>query len=786
MPEKNPSRPPGHSSRVARGEVTGRPFGKYTLLGELGRGGMGVVFRALDRELDREVALKMLLSGDQAGPEEVERLQREAKAAAHLRHPHIIQIYHVGVHEGRTYFTMEYVKGRTLDEIIATIDERRLMEYVRDVARALHYAHGQGIIHRDVKPSNILIANEGKAYLMDFGLAKQVRDARNLTATGFVMGTPNYMSPEQVNGLHHLIDGRSDVFSLGSVLFTMLTGRCPFERDSVLQTVIAVVQNQPEMPRKLKSTISKDVETICLKAMEKDSARRYQSGEEMAADIDRYLRGEPVMARPLGSVTRAVRWSRRNSLKTSFVAVSALALVGGGWFWTIYRAQRAEAERIARAADDDRRRREEIAARRERAEEHVKAAREQAAIADRCRMTGLAPELKKSLLEAIKQCDAALAVDDGLADAWAERGRARSTLGEKQRALDERGQIHVARVIDRMTAAALEPHGPTPGANARAARASLGAASEDLGRAADLDPGPGRDWVTAHARGALAFLAGNLTAARADLDRALNRNPFLDDALVLHAYLFMKGEPPDWAGARADLDRAVQANAFNVDALHRRGIVRFETGDVRGSLQDYDRALEIDPTLWRARINRGRARIAAGEPGGALADLGAVLAAEPDNLLALADRAEARLAARDWGGAEGDLTRALELAPQSPLLLTRRSIARLASGDAKGALADAGAAAAVAEAPAQRCAALLEHARAHAELKNAAGAIADYGEVLALDEGVAEAWLERGRLRLEGGQAAEAAEDFRKFLGRFPEHARAAEVRAALERIGGK
>ncbi|MBI3272297.1 MAG: protein kinase [Planctomycetes bacterium] len=775
----------------------GRPFGKYVLFEELGRGGMGVVYRALDPELDRVVAIKMLIGADAASQEEVVRLQREAKAAAKLRHPNIIGIYHVGVQDGRSFFAMEFVKGKTLDELAANLPERKLLEYIRDVARALHYAHGQSIVHRDVKPSNILISDDGKAFLMDFGLAKQLKEKQNLTATGFVMGTPNFMSPEQVNGLSDLVDGRSDVFSLGSVLYAMLTGKCPFERDSVLKTVVAVVQNPAEPPRKLKPSLSVDAETICMKALEKDRSQRYASAAVMAEDIDRYLKGEMILARPVSRVTKSMRWTRRNPLPVAFVALVTVSVFGVTLLYLAYRAKQAEGERIKEEARLRQEREEEAQRKRDRVEQFVRDGREKMTFAEKCMMGGQGDALGRSLGEAIRFFDQALAEDEGRTVAWLERGRARSLRGEKAKALEdfgkalalqgdlamahyERGKVWLARCIDAMTIARMEPPLQTPSVNAREAREAQQQASEAFARAAALDPGPGNEYLLAHARGALAFLKGDVPVALAELEKAIAANQVLDDALGLRAFLRLV-DAHDPVKARADLDLAIQVNKFNLFALALRGVVRAEQGELTQAQEDYERALRIDPTLWRAHLNRGRARIAAKDFVGAVDDLGAVLTAQPDNLLALQDRAEARIGGRDWPGAEADLTRALSLAPgAAPLHARRAAVRRQAGENLAGALEDADLAA---HDPSSRREGLLERALVKEAMGNVDGAVADYGEVLAVDDRCAEAYVGRGELYRKQGRAAEAAADFKGFLERFPDDPQAPAIRAALAEV---
>ncbi len=343
------SRDPGPHSRGSVEGPDGSPkvAPDYEILGVLGRGGMGVVYKARRRGLTRIVALKMILSGAHAGPAERERFRWEGEAVARLQHPNIVQIHDIGEHDGFAYLTLEYCGGGTLAARLAAaeMDPREAARTVEVLARAVHCAHLAGLVHRDLKPSNVLISDDGTLKITDFGLAKDV-GAAGQTMSGSVLGSPSYMAPEQAEGRRHQIGPATDVYSLGAILYECLTGVPPFRRATVLETLEMVRLSEPLSLTRLRPRVPRDLEVICLKCLRKEPARRYAQALELAEDLDRFLAGRPIHARPSGRTERTWRWCRRNPALAASLAVLAVALLGGTTISSVLAiAARAEARR---------------------------------------------------------------------------------------------------------------------------------------------------------------------------------------------------------------------------------------------------------------------------------------------------------------------------------------------------------------------------------------------------------------------------------------------------------
>jgi WD40 repeat protein/tRNA A-37 threonylcarbamoyl transferase component Bud32 len=370
----DPTLAPGETPPPAPGAQV-RYFGDYELLEEIARGGMGVVYRARQVSLNRVVALKMILAGQLASEQDVRRFKAEAEAAANLDHANIVPIYEVGEHEGQHYFSMKLVEGGSLAQAVSdqqsAVGQKEAAQLVATVARAVHYAHQRGILHRDLKPGNILLERRtgslacppggrdrqgGLSYdpvphITDFGLAKKVEGGAALTQSGAVVGTPSYMAPEQARGDKGLTTA-ADTYSLGAILYECLTGRPPFRAATPLDTMMQALEREPDAPRKLNPHVNRDLETICLKCLAKEPARRYPSAEALADDLERWLRGEPIQARRTSTWERTVKWARRRPAVAALLLLVLLSTAAGltGVLLQWQRAETARGEAEEKAA----------------------------------------------------------------------------------------------------------------------------------------------------------------------------------------------------------------------------------------------------------------------------------------------------------------------------------------------------------------------------------------------------------------------------------------------------
>ena len=334
------------------------PPAGYEILGVLGHGGMGVVYKARHLRLNRVVAIKMIIAGAHASKDHLVRFQREAEAAAHLSHPNIVAIHEVADHDGMPFFSLEFVDGPSVSDLMreTTLTPKRAAELLIPVARAVQYSHEMGILHRDLKPQNILLTSEGQPKVADFGLAKRLDDEdEHKTATGAILGTPGYMAPEQARSKAD-VGPQVDVYALGCILYYMMTGRPPFAAPTPFETVRQTLMTDPVSPSKLQIGLDKDLETICLKALEKSPEKRYASAQEFADELQRFLDGKPIVARPITTVQRGWKWCKRNPRVASLSGLAAsllLCLLVGGLVASVVINEQKKAEQVARKQAED-------------------------------------------------------------------------------------------------------------------------------------------------------------------------------------------------------------------------------------------------------------------------------------------------------------------------------------------------------------------------------------------------------------------------------------------------
>jgi WD40 repeat protein len=351
---------PGDRSTDPEGSAAGGPasgtparsFGDYEVLGELGRGGMGVVYQARQLSLNRLVAVKMIRAGQLATPSELRWFRLEARAAARLDHPHIVPIYEVGEQDGRHYFSMKLIEGNSLEKGLPHFarNHRDAARLLARVARAIHHAHERDILHRDLKPGNILLDAGGEPHVTDFGLARHPEAGSSLTASGVIIGTAGYMSPEQAAGHNRQLSAATDVYSLGAILYQMLTGRPPFQAPTTLETILQVLEREPQRPCAFNPAIDRDLETICLTCLDKRPHRRYPSAQALAEDLEAWLEGKPIQSRPVGGAERLWLWCRRKPVVAGLGATAAALLVLVGLTAFLTHLKTAETEHLKKVA----------------------------------------------------------------------------------------------------------------------------------------------------------------------------------------------------------------------------------------------------------------------------------------------------------------------------------------------------------------------------------------------------------------------------------------------------
>src|SRR5213592_3595990 len=325
-------------------------FGDYELMGEIGRGGQGVVYRAHQKSLNRTVALKVIGLGPWTTEAHLKRFQREAEAAASLENPCIVPVYEVGERDGSCYFSMKFVEGGQLDEAVkrTPMSIRRAVELIAKLARTVHYAHEHGILHRDIKPGNVLLDQNGEPHLTDFGLARLLETESTITRTLEVMGTPSYMAPEQAAGETTKLNKATDIYGLGAVFYQLLTGHPPFAGGTSWETIRLLLDTEPRQPRLWNRKISRDLSTICLKCLEKDPQRRYSSALALAEDLEHLLKHEPIRAKRSGFLRHVGKWVRRKpAIATLIAALVALAAAIGWNVWKSELISRPETKGIA-------------------------------------------------------------------------------------------------------------------------------------------------------------------------------------------------------------------------------------------------------------------------------------------------------------------------------------------------------------------------------------------------------------------------------------------------------
>jgi len=745
-------------------------LGRYVLVQRIGSGGFGEVWKAWDTQLARWTAVKLLKGRDD---EEIARFTREAQTAGRLSHPHIAAVYEVGQEGGRHFIAMQLIDGQTLKTYPRT-DRAALVRLVRDAARAVAHAHGLGIVHRDLKPENIMVERgtversngltAERVFVMDFGLARAVHGGSKLSVSGTVVGTPAYMSPQQARG--ERVDARTDVYSLGATLYEILADRPPFHGRDIVDILVAVCQDEPRPPRRIDPSINADLETIVLKCLEKDADRRYPSAAALADDLDRFLAGEPISARPASFVYRL---RKRIAKRKGLVALAFVAVIALGATLAILLTRLTAVERTRRLWGD------------------ISDPLSQAEIYERA---GHLDEARKRLDRGIEVCrrflqshesaharyflgrllrrrgdrdaaraelDRAVALDGSLGEARYERGLLLVTefdrlfmtayghrvVGEED--IQRHAPLRELRrlIVDDLSAAAgtSSYFHATDALYGRAELARIqwrpDQAESLLRQILEKEP------LHAEACISLAYIltytrrldeAEEMCARASKANRGLRR-AFSARATLLLERIFMTPHDPrvrQWSGAAlADAEHIVELDPDAVTSYLVRGLARVECADLDGALADYNRALDLDPRFGVAYFNRG---IVHGKRG-------------------------------DWARAKEDFDRAATLGDVGHDLFFNRGAARAKLGDLPGAIEDFTRAIGLHPAPDTFAARGMQH---HAR-GDPARAEADYDEAIRRDPRCANAWLGRGNILSHRGDAAGAIAAYTSAIEAAPE-----------------
>jgi tetratricopeptide (TPR) repeat protein len=767
-PTERAARVPSGDARDALADPSQR-FGRYVRVSLLGQGGSGEVWKSWDSALERWVALKFLKFED---ADELARLKREAQTAARLSHPNIAAVFEMAEANGRTFLVMEYIDGQTL-ATYPRKDHRKLVSLMRDVCLAIQYAHEKGVIHRDIKPGNIMVDSAGRPFIMDFGLARHINSDRSLGE--YILGTPSYMSPEQAKGGQ--VDARSDVYSLGATLYELLSDRAPFKGKNALDTLEQVLRDEP---RPLDG-IAEDLRTIVTSCLMKEAARRYQSAAQVAQDIRHWEDGEAITAHPPSVLYRLrKKIVKRRAVLT--VGLGGLLLAGGiaGWAvprWLNAKRQHSQIE-LQLALEKESRAGEARAL--GLARPHVEEARRLRTRLDRLMMTDdCSPDTVRGALEKIhKEVDRALELHPNYPDALLEKARACMAAKDRTRGLE-----YLTKAIDatpgystasysraRVLLDTFETLRNTLGGGASAELAELGARIR-----ADLEK------VNAWSKDTeeLSFIAG----ARAIVDGEYEKAGRIFEEYARASLLDYRGW--DWAGrawmhvpgmqekAVHDFSEAIKLRPrqpalwvsrgrATLDAardLLRRGDGDRSTPAQAQAVADFRRALELDPAAYEAALGLGDAFLLMGDVAAAMTEFGRGVELGAGAPAAHLARGWARLRTQDREGALADAEEALRREPRNPAAQVLRGRARCASGDVGGAQAD------FEETLAKRpgfAPALVGLGDVRRERGEPSRAIEEYGRALRANPALAEAYSHRGNAHRDLGETDRAIEDLRK------------------------
>ncbi len=755
----------------------------YELLGELGRGGMGVVYKARQINLNRIVALKMILAGAHAGSVELARFRLEAEAVAQLEHPHIVQVHEIGEQSGLPYFSLEFIAGGTLDRKMGGLPQSpdRAAEVVQTLAQTMYFAHRRGVVHRDLKPANVLLTEEGVPKISDFGLAKRLDSQVIHTQSGAIMGTPSYMSPEQAEGRIGDVGPATDIYALGAILYELLTGRPPFEAKTPIETLQQVLNQEPVPPSRLVPRLSRDLETITLKCLDKQPARRYASALELAEDLRRYRAHEPILARPVTRVERAIKWVRRRPAATALIAVSGLVvlslLVLAVFVWhnsnlrtNLDHAQKqwAEQERIARKAEEDRKEVRRLAGLRAEGQELLAKGQEAFARGDfqdaQVQLAGTLGRIgsEPALVELKNRATGLLDQTRRQLDEQAARRTARQRYQQFQKKRDE--ALFSLTLFSAKDAAAAQ-------APVRAAREALALYGlDDEAAALRLDASLDARQKAAVTEGCyelLLVLADTAAQGKTTDDRRRGAGEalsLLDRAARLHPrgaadqvrrarYLALRGAKDD-AGKGPAAAPADRVDHFLL------GLDHYRREDLARAARDFHAALRLQPAEFWSQYFLAICYLRLENPAEARVHLTACVGARPEFVWGYLLRGFAHGELREFDAAEADFARVLQLHPDAFARYSayvNRGGMRLRQGKQQEAVRDLRQAI---ELEPKHYQAYINLGQAYRRQKKFDEAVRQLGLAIERAPGLASLYRERGRIYLEKPDLEKALHDF--------------------------
>jgi tetratricopeptide (TPR) repeat protein len=762
-------------------------FGRYQIKRKIAEGGFGAVYEAYDPQLDRTVALKLLKLRTEL---EIEQFEKEAKLAASLRHPNIISVHELGVLDGQPYFTMDFIEGKTVRDLLyekGRIPVQEAFRIAAVVADALAFAHSSGIVHRDMKPENVFTDKQGRIYVGDFGIAKQVTDAGGQVTSSRVVGTPHYMSPEQANGEN--LDARSDIWAVGVMLYELLCGTCPFVGRAVVDIFKKIWFAEPISLRKLNQRVGRDANTIVAKCLEKEPDRRYASAAELKDDIERYLRGEPIHARPIGALEKSWRRIRRNKAASFGIAAALVAVIAVVIVLLLQKAakeaeQKANRDKATRVFED--------------AKDAFKGENYEKALELVSRSLALhsddleAQELKEKCsqnLEDIKKARDAVTRGIGETDpdkAVALIGSALSVMKD-----DWYAQQQYGLALERCgrTDEALE-------AFRKAAKLALLQNNSD-GRIESLYRVALIFWnkqeheegervarkveqLTGERKTVATLTLKAMIAARNNKDKEaleLAQEAFeMDKSNVV--VLFTKANALSYLGLDKEAIEAYSRCIWEFDrkrnvawlvwCYNNRGNARSSIRDYDGAIADYTETIRLRPTHAHAYINRGNAKKGKGNYEGAIADYDQAIRLDPNNAGAFFNRGSTKASVGDYDGAVADYSQALRLRPDDAGAFCLRGNAKRNSGDLDGAIEDY--ARAIQVDP--KCSdAYYQRGRLKARRGDLNGAMDDYTEAIKANPKHEKAYFSRGNIRDDLGDINGAIADYTETIKLNPKHA---------------